>query len=30
MMEVIRPDIVGVEATAEEVTDYLQKDVLPD
>jgi hypothetical protein len=28
--EVVRPDIVGVEATAEEVTNYLEKDVLPD
>ena len=28
--ELIRPDIVGVEATAEEVTKYLENDVLPD
>ena len=28
--EVIRPDIVGVEATAKEVANYLQKGVLPD
>ena len=28
--DAIRPDITGIEATAEEVSDYLQKDVLPD